>query len=449
MVKLYTSPSAIAACILTLAPAYTIADSHAARHHKRSAGHARALEFLAAKKESSTAATATKAKATNTAPAAKTTAADTTPADTTPAAATSANSASSSNSSPASSVPTGSASQVSSSASASGTLSAAPGTAVQPPSTSTPTGTSSGLIAGIVVVVVLAVIGLAAGLFIRYKRRQNDRKTYALASDYSPTAEKSSTALVDNPASPGVAATSTSLAPPMVMVSPAEAEQGAESAVGVFVVSCTFMPTLADELDVELNDNVLVWAEYDDGWCLADNLTTGATKGVVPMHCLTMKEDYRTGMQVPPPINTETPSYRPTSVMPPSPTFDENPHEEIMPNTRQSQSYGQPQTRTSMRQSVVRDTVYSDGRSSLIIPTKRVSSAMAHENYAATVAYQEQAGRRDSVQAIENTQTQELRRLSQAPRISARISGLSNFMYADAPQPTGKKTDSLDFGFGS
>ncbi|KAI8343932.1 hypothetical protein BC941DRAFT_339673, partial [Chlamydoabsidia padenii] len=56
--------------------------------------------------------------------------------------------------------------------------------------------------------------------------------------------------------------------------------------IGTFTIVATYVPTLSDEIDVQPNDQVQVFEEYDDGWCLGVNITRGQTRGVFPKHCI-------------------------------------------------------------------------------------------------------------------------------------------------------------------
>ncbi len=58
--------------------------------------------------------------------------------------------------------------------------------------------------------------------------------------------------------------------------------------VGSFIVVATYIPTLADELDIQPGDKVTILVEYDDGWVQGINETRGGIKGVFPRHCVDM-----------------------------------------------------------------------------------------------------------------------------------------------------------------
>ncbi|KAF9556012.1 hypothetical protein CPC08DRAFT_599136, partial [Agrocybe pediades] len=48
-----------------------------------------------------------------------------------------------------------------------------------------------------------------------------------------------------------------------------------------------YIPTLSDELRVQVGDTVRVLQEYQDGWCFAQYVgKADAPKGVVPLVCL-------------------------------------------------------------------------------------------------------------------------------------------------------------------
>jgi hypothetical protein len=59
-----------------------------------------------------------------------------------------------------------------------------------------------------------------------------------------------------------------------------------QTPIGTFTIVTTYVPTLSDEIDVQPNDQVQIFEEYDDGWCLGVNLTRGQAKGVFPKHCI-------------------------------------------------------------------------------------------------------------------------------------------------------------------
>ncbi|KAI7856160.1 hypothetical protein BDC45DRAFT_427330, partial [Circinella umbellata] len=56
--------------------------------------------------------------------------------------------------------------------------------------------------------------------------------------------------------------------------------------LGTYTVVSTYTPTLDDEIYVHPGDQVQVYTEYDDGWCLGSNLSRGNLRGVFPLHCI-------------------------------------------------------------------------------------------------------------------------------------------------------------------
>ncbi|KAF1802448.1 hypothetical protein V8B55DRAFT_1480113 [Mucor lusitanicus] len=56
--------------------------------------------------------------------------------------------------------------------------------------------------------------------------------------------------------------------------------------IGTFTIISSYTQTLDDELYIRPGDQVQVYTEYDDGWCLGINLTRGGCRGVFPQHCL-------------------------------------------------------------------------------------------------------------------------------------------------------------------
>ncbi|KAF7731665.1 hypothetical protein EC973_008835 [Apophysomyces ossiformis] len=56
--------------------------------------------------------------------------------------------------------------------------------------------------------------------------------------------------------------------------------------IATYTIVSTYEPTLSDEIDVQPGDQVQVFEEYDDGWCLGMNLTRGQARGVFPKHCV-------------------------------------------------------------------------------------------------------------------------------------------------------------------
>ncbi|CAA7270949.1 unnamed protein product [Cyclocybe aegerita] len=49
-------------------------------------------------------------------------------------------------------------------------------------------------------------------------------------------------------------------------------------------VVCTFLPSLPDELSINIGDTIRVLAEYDDGWALC--MSMNGEQGMVPLECL-------------------------------------------------------------------------------------------------------------------------------------------------------------------
>lgn len=82
-------------------------------------------------------------------------------------------------------------------------------------------------------------------------------------------------------------------APPVVVVEPQH-----EHSLGSFVVVATYIPTLSDELEVEVGDRIELIVEYDDGWCQGINVTKGYAKGVFPRHCIDVIAENDTNQQL-------------------------------------------------------------------------------------------------------------------------------------------------------
>lgn len=59
--------------------------------------------------------------------------------------------------------------------------------------------------------------------------------------------------------------------------------------IGIFAIISSYTQTLDDELYIQPGDQVQVYIEYDDGWCLGINMTRGGSRGVFPQHCLDKK----------------------------------------------------------------------------------------------------------------------------------------------------------------
>ncbi|CAG8577611.1 5496_t:CDS:2 [Racocetra persica] len=58
--------------------------------------------------------------------------------------------------------------------------------------------------------------------------------------------------------------------------------------IGSYTVIDTYVPTLPDELEIQVGDKVTVLVIYDDGWVQGINETQGGVKGVFPQHCVNM-----------------------------------------------------------------------------------------------------------------------------------------------------------------
>ncbi|CAG8499704.1 17964_t:CDS:2, partial [Acaulospora morrowiae] len=61
-----------------------------------------------------------------------------------------------------------------------------------------------------------------------------------------------------------------------------------ESSKNTYTVIKTYIPTLSDELDIQLGDKVTILEVYDDGWVQGINDTRGGVKGVFPLNCVDM-----------------------------------------------------------------------------------------------------------------------------------------------------------------
>lgn len=60
----------------------------------------------------------------------------------------------------------------------------------------------------------------------------------------------------------------------------------------LMVVTCTFVPSLADELPIRLGETVRLLEEYEDEWCLCQRVgKSDAEKGVIPRFCLQERQD--------------------------------------------------------------------------------------------------------------------------------------------------------------
>lgn len=83
---------------------------------------------------------------------------------------------------------------------------------------------------------------------------------------------------------PAFAATAAS--PPMQQQHLQQGEPWQQPPLGTYTVVSTYTPTLDDEIYVHPGDQVQVYTEYDDGWCLGSNLSRGNLRGVFPLHCI-------------------------------------------------------------------------------------------------------------------------------------------------------------------
>jgi len=54
---------------------------------------------------------------------------------------------------------------------------------------------------------------------------------------------------------------------------------------GAYVCAYKYDPQLEDELELQVNDQVQIIEEYEDGWMKAVNLTTGK-EGMAPRVCI-------------------------------------------------------------------------------------------------------------------------------------------------------------------
>lgn len=57
------------------------------------------------------------------------------------------------------------------------------------------------------------------------------------------------------------------------------------------VIRRPFIPTLPDELNVKLGDNVRVIHTFDDGWGMVEKVGKGKERGFIPMDCLRKPEE--------------------------------------------------------------------------------------------------------------------------------------------------------------
>ncbi|KAI0076479.1 hypothetical protein K474DRAFT_1598041 [Panus rudis PR-1116 ss-1] len=53
------------------------------------------------------------------------------------------------------------------------------------------------------------------------------------------------------------------------------------------IVTCTFVPSLPDELTIRVGESLRLLEEYEDEWCLVQRVgKPDAEKGVIPRFCL-------------------------------------------------------------------------------------------------------------------------------------------------------------------
>jgi hypothetical protein len=159
-------------------------------------------------------------------------------------------------------------------------------------------GLSGGAIGGIVVAVVAVIAGVAALLVFRNRRKRtimtrnnnsSDPFTVGYSNDNPPAMQQmtSPTHQSFNDPSPTLVSSQQyqaqlqPLAPPTPL-----AQKEPQQSLGVYTVVATYSPTLSDEIDIQIGDQVEVLVEYDDGWCQGINLSRNNAKGVFPKHCL-------------------------------------------------------------------------------------------------------------------------------------------------------------------
>ncbi|CEI91520.1 hypothetical protein RMCBS344292_05806 [Rhizopus microsporus] len=192
---------------------------------------------------------------------------------------------------------------------------------------------SSGAIIGAVVaVLVVAIAGAGALLFVRRRRRRQlkqsraarmstmnpsfgvENKPYDHQDNYSapqtgyseaPSMQQIATATTAtsnfNTYQPALAINNQSKetiqqqqqqyyqtqSPTAVQPQMTEGPQEPQTAsLGTFTVIATYIPTLSDELEIEPGDRIELLVEYDDGWCQGINITKNYAKGVFPRHCI-------------------------------------------------------------------------------------------------------------------------------------------------------------------
>ncbi|CEG70188.1 hypothetical protein RMATCC62417_06131 [Rhizopus microsporus] len=160
-------------------------------------------------------------------------------------------------------------------------------------------GLSGGAIGGIVVAVVAVIAGVAALLVFRNRRKKtimtrnnnsSDPFTVGYSNDNPPAMQQmtSPTHQSFNDPSPTLVSSQQYQAQlqPLAPPPPPLAQKEPQQSLGVYTVAATYSPTLSDEIDIQIGDQVEVLVEYDDGWCQGINLSRNNAKGVFPKHCL-------------------------------------------------------------------------------------------------------------------------------------------------------------------
>lgn len=156
-------------------------------------------------------------------------------------------------------------------------------------------GLSGGAIGGIIAAVIIALIGAFAALFFARRKRSKQRAALTSASDpftvgFSndhPPMQQQTIQSHPQQYQPQLQPQLQPLAPPPAPAPATDEQPG----LGVHAVVATYSPTLSDEIDIQVGDQVQVLVEYDDGWCQGINLSRGHAKGVFPKHCLDYSAD--------------------------------------------------------------------------------------------------------------------------------------------------------------
>ncbi|KAI8384340.1 uncharacterized protein BYT42DRAFT_562177 [Radiomyces spectabilis] len=147
-------------------------------------------------------------------------------------------------------------------------------------------GLSGGAIGAIVAVIVIVLLGILAFIFIR--RRQSKKLQEGRAARPMSSVSSSgyhgafSAAAAGSAAQPNVA---------VAITTPVEEDKAAteiwkQPPLGTYTVVSTYTPTLSDEIVIHVGDQVQIYEEYDDGWCLGANLSRHGERGVFPKHCV-------------------------------------------------------------------------------------------------------------------------------------------------------------------